>query len=220
MKRFSFSNVTFEKVRSKVSSKIYQYFWQFSHLFKNTTKKTSVNSSAWQCWHLSETLDLNRPYSLPESYWHHHSAQQWSSFQKHCKTWVATSGLWEARLSSGEWPFLKCGAHRLLHPAGNEPWDPGTDNSKAFFKWEINADWKSWSQINTLIRTTVRTKYFSCSILLCTTTTCFGPDRWPSSPQLDLQNKVSNKHLLRGLQITPYGMTRRARHPSSSTSHK
>jgi hypothetical protein len=30
---------------------------------------------------------------------------------------------------------------------------------------------------NTLIKTTVRNKCFSCSILLCTTTTCFGPDR-------------------------------------------
>jgi hypothetical protein len=26
------------------------------------------------------------------------------------------------------------------------------------------------------LKTTVRNKYYSCSILLCTTTTCFGPD--------------------------------------------
>jgi hypothetical protein len=37
---------------------------------------------------------------------------------------------------------------------------------------------------NILIRITVRNKYFSCSILLCTTTTCFGPDRWPSSGKM------------------------------------
>jgi hypothetical protein len=34
-----------------------------------------------------------------------------------------------------------------------------------------------WYTTNTLIKTTVRNKYFLCSILLCTTTTCFGPDR-------------------------------------------
>jgi hypothetical protein len=37
---------------------------------------------------------------------------------------------------------------------------------------------------NTLIKTTIRNKCFSCSILLCTTTTCFGPDRWPSSGKM------------------------------------
>jgi hypothetical protein len=28
------------------------------------------------------------------------------------------------------------------------------------------------------------TNIYSCSILLCTTTTCFGPDRWPSSGKM------------------------------------
>jgi hypothetical protein len=41
---------------------------------------------------------------------------------------------------------------------------------------------------NTLIKTTVRNKCFSCSILLYTTTTCFGPDRWPSSGKMYTKN--------------------------------
>jgi hypothetical protein len=41
---------------------------------------------------------------------------------------------------------------------------------------------------NTLIKTTVRNKCFSRSILLCTTTTCFGPDRWPSSGKMYTKN--------------------------------
>jgi hypothetical protein len=38
--------------------------------------------------------------------------------------------------------------------------------------------------------------------------------------QCDRTTRCPIKHLLRGLQKTPYGMTRRARPPSSSTTHK
>jgi hypothetical protein len=47
---------------------------------------------------------------------------------------------------------------------------------------------------NTLIRTTVRNKYFSCSILLCTTTTCFGRNA-PSSGEAEY-NTSNYKSLL------------------------
>jgi hypothetical protein len=48
---------------------------------------------------------------------------------------------------------------------------------------------RTWNvSTNTLIKTTVLNKCFSCSILLCTTTTCSDPDRWQSSGKMYTKN--------------------------------